>query len=88
MKLGTVTKLDKRNIWRHDRQIVTSMFFFQFTANLQPYGSLIPNPWSIKLTFSLTITFYLTKTENRTKNSIHSSHTIVLSKGTTFAKKC
>ena len=40
-----------------------------------------------KLIFSLEITFYLTKVENRTKLS-HSSHTITLNKGTTFAKKC
>ena len=40
-----------------------------------------------KLIFSLEITFYLTKVENRTKLS-HSSRTITLNKGTTFAKKC
>ena len=58
-------------------------------ANLQPSGSRVPNAWSIKLTFSLTVTFYLTKTENRTKKWLkNSSHTIVLTKGTIFAKKC
>ena len=64
------------------------MFFFQFTDNPQPYGSRIPDAWSIKLTFSLTKIFYLTKTENETKSFLHSSHTIILSKGTIFAKKC
>ena len=30
----------------------------------------------------------LTKTENGTKSFFHSSHTIILTKGTIFAKKC
>ena len=45
-----------------------------------------PDAWSRKFTFSLTATIYLTKSENRTKNL--SFHTIALSKGTIFAKKC
>ena len=51
-------------------EIVTSLSFFQFMANLEPSRSQIPDAWSVKLTFSLTITFYLTKTENRTKKSL------------------
>ena len=34
------------------------------------------------------MTFYLTKAENRTKKSLHSFHTITLSKVITFVKKC
>ena len=48
------------------QEIVTSLSFFQFMANLQPSGSWIRDGWSIELTFSLIVTFYLTKPENRT----------------------
>ena len=51
-------------------EIVISLSFFRFMANLEPSRSQIPDAWSVKLTFSLTITFYLTKTENRTKKSL------------------
>ena len=58
---------------------VTSLFFSQFMANLQPFGSRIPDVLSIKLTFLLTATFHLTRTENRTKKYLeHSSHTFAL----------
>ena len=50
------------------QQIVMSLSFFQFMANLQPFGNRIPDAWSIKLTFSLTITFYLTKLKTELKN--------------------
>ena len=46
------------------QQIVTSLSFFQFMANLEPSGSRIPEAESVKLTFSLKVTFNLTKTEN------------------------
>ena len=49
------------------RQIMTSLSFFQFMVNLEQSGRCIPNPWSVKLTFSLKVNFYLTKTENGTK---------------------
>ena len=52
------------------RKIVTSLSFFQFTANLEQSGSRIPDVESAKLMFSLKVTFYLTKTENRTKRSL------------------
>ena len=53
------------------RQIVTSLPFFQFMANLeQSAGSRIPDVQHVKLIFSLVGTFYLTKTENRTKKSL------------------
>ena len=55
-------------------------------TNSEPSGFRIPDALSVELTFSLTITSYLTKTEN--KNKKHSSHTIALSKGPIFDKKC
>ena len=82
MKLGPVTKLDKRNKTTSKNvtmkswwQIVTSLSFFGFLANLEQSGSWIPDAESVKLTFSLTVTFYVTKTENRTKKyQIQISH--------------
>ena len=73
---------------RSCQQIVTSLLFFGFMANLELSGSSIQDAESVKLTFSLKITFYLTKTEKELKNFQHSSHTIALSKGIIFAKKC
>ena len=90
MTLGPVTKLDKRNkttaitTMTSCQKTVTSLLFFQFTANLEQSRSRIPYAQSVKLTFSLTVTFYLTKTENRTKIS---QTQFSLSKGTIFTKK-
>ena len=64
MKLGPVTKLDKRN--KATSQIVTSLLFFQFMAILEESKSRIFDALAVKFTFSLTVTFYLTKPENRT----------------------
>ena len=56
-------------------KIVTSLSFFQFMANLEQSGSLIPDAYSVKLKFSLIVMFYLTSLENRTKKSLpHLSH--------------
>ena len=52
------------------QQIVTSLSFGQFLANLQQRGSRIPDALSIKLTFSLIVTFYLTEDKSRTKKSL------------------
>ena len=49
------------------RKIITSLPYFQFTVNLEQYGSRIPGEQFIKLTFSLNLTLYLAKTENRTE---------------------
>ena len=74
MKLGPVTKLDKKNaatlklMMTSYLQIVTSLPFFRFMANLEQFGCRIPETWSVILVFSLT--FYLTKTVNRTKKSL------------------
>ena len=77
MKLGPVTKLDKRNMitlknstMMSSQQTVTSLSFFNFMARFQPSGSRIPDASSIKLTFSLIITFYFKKTENRINKSL------------------
>ena len=75
MKLGPVTKFNKKKKHSHVKkidddvmlEIVTSLSFFQFTANLEQSRNCIPNAWSAKLTVSLTVTFYLTKTENKIK---------------------
>ena len=52
------------------RKIVTSLLFFQFTANLEQSRNRIPDAQSVKLLFSLIGTFHLTKSENRTKISL------------------
>ena len=72
------------------QKIVMSLSFYQFMVNLEQSGWRIPNASSVTLILSLIVICYLTKTENRTKKNKnkHSSHTIALSKGTIFAKKC
>ena len=60
------------------RQIVTTLLFFQFLADLEQFGNRIPDAQSVKLTFLLTVTFYLTNNEKELKNLLHSSHTIAL----------
>ena len=50
--------------------------------NLEQSGSRIPDA------FLWTVTFYLIKTGIKTKNFLHSSHTIILSNGNVFAKNC
>ena len=52
------------------RKIMTSLSFFRFMANIEIFGSRIPDVYSITLIFSLTVTFSLIKTENRTKISL------------------
>ena len=77
MKLGPVTKLDKRNkitsknlTMTSCRKIVTSLSFFGFLVNLEQSGGWIPDKKSAEVMFSITVTFCLTKTENRTKKSL------------------
>ena len=62
MKLGPVTKLDKRDKTTSKKltmtscgKIVTSFPFFQFTTNLEQSGSRTPDALSIKLIFSLIV---------------------------------
>ena len=72
MRVGPVTKTDKRNRARSKRSDddVMSVNCHLFMVNFQPSGSRISVAWSIKLRFSLTVPIYLTKTENRTKKSL------------------
>ena len=42
-------------------QVLTSLLFFQFAANLEELKSGIPDAWSIVLTFPLIANFRLTK---------------------------
>ena len=68
MKLGPVTKLDKRNktCW----QIVTSLSFFGFLTNLEQSRDRILDTDSAKIMFSVPVAFFRIKTENRTKKSL------------------
>ena len=77
MKLGLVTKLDKRKETKSKKfendfmsEIVTPLPFFQFTTNLEQCGSRIPGAYPVKLKFLLIVSFYLSKTENRIKKSL------------------
>ena len=77
MKVGQVTKLDKRNkitpknlTMTSCRKIVTLLSFFEVLANLEQSGGRIPDTKSAKATFPLIVTFCLRKTENRTIKSI------------------
>ena len=77
MKLGAVTKVDRRNkitskklTMTSCQKIVTSLSFFGFLANLEQSGGRIPDTESAKVMFSVKVTFCLTKTENRTKKSL------------------
>ena len=53
---------------------------FQFLGNQEQFGSRIPRVQKVNLL--LKVTFYLTKTEKRTKKNFHSTHIILLNKGT------
>ena len=77
MKLGPVTKLDKRDKATSKKfhvdvvsENLTSLSFFGFLANLEQPGVRIPDTESAKVTFSVTVTFCLTKTENRTEKCL------------------
>ena len=49
---------------------LTSLSFFQFTANLEQSGSRIPDAYPVKRTFLLLVTFHLSKVENRIEKSL------------------
>ena len=77
MKLGPVTKYDKKNkkpqkklMMTSCRKIVTSLSFFAFFAILEQSTNRIPDTESAKVMFSVIVTFCLTKIENRTKKSL------------------
>ena len=68
MKLGPVRQ--KIPTMKSCREIVTSLSFFGFLANLEQSGGRIPDTESAKVMFSVIVTFCLTKTKNRTKKSL------------------
>ena len=77
MKLGPVTKPDKRNKTTSKkidddvcRKIETSLSFFGSLANLEQSRDPVPDTEPSKVVFSVIITFCLTKTGNRTKKSV------------------
>ena len=82
MKLGPVTKLDKRNTATSKNVdgdvmsgncdvIVFFLIYGQFAAMRKPYSRRrIPDAWPMKLTFSFIANFYLTKTENSIKKCL------------------
>ena len=79
MKLRSVAKLDKRKETKSKQfdddfmtKIVTSLSFFQFTANFEQSGSRIPE------TYLLIVTSYLSKTENRIKKIFNTALTLLL----------
>ena len=49
------------------RQIVTSLSFFRFMANLEQYASRVRD---VKLKIFINSNFYLKKTENKTKKTL------------------
>ena len=71
MKLGPVTKLDKRNVKKIDDDVCWQMLLsnFRLMTDLEQSGRWIPDAWSVKLKFSLMVAFYLTKTKNRSEKS-------------------
>ena len=77
MKLGPVTKLDKRNKTTSKRINVHVMSencdviaIFRIFDNLEQSGGRISDTESAKVMFSVIGTFCLTKTANRTKKSL------------------
>ena len=93
LKLGPVTKIDKRKK-TFSKEIDDSamsenydvIYFFQIYGQFGAIRKPDSGRMSIKLIFSSIVTFYLTKTENRTKISLK-YYTISLSKGTIFVRK-
>ena len=66
MKLGPATKLDKRKETKSKKfeddfmsEMLTSLSFFQFMANLEQSGSRILEAYPVNLKLSLIVTFYV-----------------------------
>ena len=91
VKLGPVTKLDKRNNATSKNLMMMSCWQmltnFCLMTNLEQSGSWIPDARSVKFTFSLIVTFILQKLEIDLNNFYHSSHTIAFSKDAVFFQK-
>ena len=73
MKLGPVTKLDKKNTTTSKILHGNIMAANHVKFDLEETGGQVPDAWTVILTFSLIATFstfYLKNTENRTNKSI------------------
>ena len=73
MKLGPVTKLDKRNKTmskKFDVVMSENCDVIVFSQNLEHSRGWVLDTESAKVMFSVTVTFCLTKTEKRTKKSL------------------
>ena len=66
------------------QQIMTSLLFFQFMANLEQSRSRIREAWSIILSYSLMKTFYLTTDANKDKNFLEETLIVLLWKKMEF----
>ena len=71
MKLGPVTKLDKRSkstsknlTLMSCQKIVTSLSFFGFLANLEQFGGRIPDTETAKIMFSVIVNSNLLSYKN------------------------
>ena len=95
MKLGPVTKLDKRNKTTSKKFVDDDMsedcevivifpIYCQFGAIRKPDSRHM----SVKLKFSLIVTFSLTKTENRTKKSLRQLSHYCFEYKCYFCQKC
>ena len=72
MKLGPVTKLDKRNKTtskKFDVDVMSKNCDVIVTFRIFGQSGAVRRPESVKDMFSVIVTFCLTKTENRTKKS-------------------
>ena len=74
MKLGTQSRLEKRNMMTSKKlkmtsslQFVTLSLFVRCRNSLSQNGSWIPDAWSIAFNFTLKITSHLTTDENKTR---------------------
>ena len=75
MKLGAVTKVDRRNkitskklTMTSCQKIVRSLSFLGFLVNMEQSESRIPDTESAKVMFSLIVTFFLQKLKTELKN--------------------
>ena len=71
MKLGPVTKLDKKK--QRQKKLTTTSCLQTMMQFLGQFGAIRKSDSeaeSVKLIFSLTVTFYLIETEIRTKKSL------------------
>ena len=72
MKLGLITKLDKKTKHCQNNLMVTSFhkIVIDIFSICDQSGSAILDALSVKFIFSLIVTFYLTKTKNRTNSAL------------------